>query len=368
MKPSIAILLPDLRPGGAERLHVTLAREWMARGFGVDFVLRQARGELLEQLPVGARVVDLRAARVRNVLRPLVRYLRQSRPSALLAAMWPLTTVAPVAARVAGYRGRVVVSEHAPLSRGYAHKGRLHRLGLRASTALGYRLADARIGVSAGVADDLARLSGLARERFSVVYNPAASGAVAGAVPALLAGAARPVILTVGTLKPVKRHDLLLDAFAKVAASTSATLCILGDGPQRAALEARVVALGLDGRVLFPGYSPDPAAWYAAADLFVLCSDHEGFGNVIVEAMEQGTPVVCTDCPSGPREILCGGKYGALVPVGDAGALAAAMQTALAAPVDRQALQARARDFSSDKIADQYLDLLLPGWREGLPA
>jgi glycosyltransferase involved in cell wall biosynthesis len=364
----IAIVLPDLRPGGAERLHLSLAREWLRDGIGVDFVLRQARGELLAQLPAGAAVVGLDAPRVRNVIGPLARYLRRSRPDALLAAMWPLTTVAPIAARMTGFGGRVVVSEHSPLSRAYAAKGRAHRLGLRASASLGYRLASARVGVSRGVADDMAMLSRLPPSRFAVVHNPAAIGNL-GAGPHVRPDALRDVrgqvVLSVGTLKPVKRHDLLLRAFAALPAGVGATLCIVGEGPERAALERQVEALGLSGRVLLPGFVADPAPWYASADLFVLSSDYEGFGNVLVEALEHGVPVVSTDCPSGPREILDDGRFGTLVPPGDEQALAWAIRESLDARHDRDALRLRAGEFSADKAAAAYLVLLLPGRKEG---
>jgi glycosyltransferase involved in cell wall biosynthesis len=365
MTARIAILLPDLRPGGAERLHLELAREWRRRCIGVDFVLRQARGELLAQLPPSAQVVDLAAARVRATLRPLVAYLRKDPPEALLAAMWPLTCIAASAARSAGYNGRVVVSEHAPQSLSYADRGALHNTLMKATMRVGYRLADARVGVSSGVADDMARLSGMDRSRITVIHNPAATGRVVEAgygVPPVLAGRTGPILLTVGTLKAVKRHDLLIRAFAKLP-RLDATLCILGEGQERSALETLIGSLGLQDRVLLAGYQADPAPWYAHADLFVLSSDHEGFGNVIVEALEHGLPVVSTNCPTGPREILEDGKYGTLVPVGDVQALADAMDAALVRQHDREALKRRAQDFSVDKAADAYLDLLLPDWR-----
>lgn len=364
----ISILLPDLRSGGAERLHVDLAREWQARGFQVEFLLRHARGELLEVLPAGITVTDLNVERVRGLLLPLARHLRRTRPDVLLAAMWPLTVVAPLAARLAGFRGRVVVSEHSPLSLAYARRGNLHRRLLKASQRLLYPLASARVGVSAGVADDLARTSGLARSCFEVIHNPAARGQVDGCaspVPASLASVGGPVILTVGRLKKVKRHDLLLQAFTRLPVALGATLCIVGDGPEHAALEAMVDALDLRGRVLLPGYVADPTPYYARADVFVLSSDYEGFGNVIVEAMEFGVPVVSTNCVAGPAEILCDGRFGRLVPVGDAAALAEAMQAALAEPGDGDALRARARDFDVSKVSERYLDVLSPGWREG---
>lgn len=362
----IAIILPDLRPGGAERLHLSLGREWLRNGIQVDFVLSQVRGELLAQVPAGANVVGLGAARVRKVIRPLARYLRRSRPDALLAAMWPLTAVAPIAARMVGFDGSVAVSEHSPLSRAYAGRGRVHRLVLRTSTALGYRLASARIGVSAGVADDMADLSRLSRLRFEVIHNPAASAGFGRmlARPAQLRTLPGPVILAVGTLKAVKRHDVLLESFAQMPASTGATLCILGEGAERAALERQIDALGLSGRVLLPGFVADPDPWYASADLFVLSSDYEGFGNVLVEAMEHGVPIVSTDCDFGPREILEGGRWGRLVPVGDPKSLALAMADSLAGIHDQDRLRRRSRDFTADKAAKSYLDVLFPDARK----
>lgn len=364
---SISVLLPDLRPGGAERMHVQLAEQWLKPGYRVEFVLLRKIGELLASLPSGATVTALDADRMRDALRPLVRYLRKVQPDVLLAAMWPLSVLAPFAARAAGYCGRVVVSEHSPLSLAYADRGYAHRLAMRGSMRMAYPLADACIAVSAGVADDLSTLSGLPRSRFEVIQNPAArcAGVEFLPRPVVLEGVAVPLILAVGTLKKVKRHDLLIDAFSRMPAELGATLCILGEGQERETLERQVAARGLSGRVLLPGYAADTAPWYAHADLFVLSSDYEGFGNVIVEAMEYGLPIVSTDCPAGPAEILCGGEYGRLVPVGNAAALAQAMIAALDEPCDREALKARARVFSVDRIAERYLDVLLPASRKG---
>jgi glycosyltransferase involved in cell wall biosynthesis len=361
----ISVLLPDLRPGGAERLHVNLAHDWIERGLDVDFVLRNGVGELLGELPTGVRIVDLAVPRVRRLMRPLVRYLRQEKPNALLAAMWPLTVMAPIAGRMAGIRGRVVVSEHSPLSIAYASKGLLHGVLLRSTQWLGYGLADARVAVSSGVADDLAAKSSLPRHRFEVIGNPVALGGATNAAPApaALAGVARPLFLTVGSLKAVKRHDRLIDAFALVVSRVGGTLCIVGEGVERASLEAQVNSLGLQGRVLLPGYSSNVGPWYADADQFVLSSDYEGFGNVLVEAMEYGLPIVSTDCVSGPSEVLRGGEFGRLVPVNDTRALADAMVDMLRTPINKPALLARALEFSVDVVSARYLDVLMPGWR-----
>jgi|TARA_R100000049_G_C1957666_1_gene119973 glycosyltransferase involved in cell wall biosynthesis len=354
------MILPDLRPGGAERLHVNLAEEWTRSGVSTEFVLRNAVGELLDHLPPSAKVVNLKAARVRNVLSPLIKYLKESKPDAIIAAMWPLTVFAPLAARLAGYKGRVIISEHSPLSIAYGRHGRLHRLVMRASQRMCYPLADVRVAVSSGIGDDLATLSGLPRKQFTVIHNPAALGKadVNAACPEQLSGRPGPIILTVGTLKPVKRHDLLIEAFARLPASLGAALCILGDGQMREELEQQIDRLGLQGRVLLPGFAVDPGPWYAHSDLFVLSSDYEGFGNVIVEAMEYGLPVVSTDCPVGPTEILEQGLYGRLVPPADIDALTSGMLASLREEPDRDALKRRAKDFSLDAIARLYLDVM----------
>lgn len=356
----VSILLPDLRPGGAERLHVNLAEEWGRSGVSAEFVLGNASGELLHYLPSSSKVIDLKAARVRNVLRSLVKYLKESKPDAIIAAMWPLTVFAPLASRLAGFKGRVIISEHSPLSIAYGRHGRLHRLIMRASQRLFYPLADVRVAVSSGIADDLATLSGLHREQFMVIHNPAALGKVNvnAACPEQLSRRPGPIILTVGTLKPVKRHDLLIEAFARMPASLDTTLCILGEGRMREQLEGQIDRLGLQGRVLLPGFAVDPGPWYAHSDLFVLSSDYEGFGNVIVEAMEYGVPVVSTDCPVGPTEILEQGLYGRLVSPANVEALASGMLASLREEPDRDALKRRARDFSLDVIARHYLDVM----------
>ena len=363
-RPDIAILLPDLRGGGAERVNLDLAHEFARAGHRVEFVLRQARGELLDEARASFQIVDLGCSRVRQVPPALARYLRTHRPDGLIAAMWPLTTIAPAVRSAASRNTRVLVSEHGILSAQYRDWGRLHRLSLGMSTGLGYRLADARVGVSKGVADDMARLSGLGRERFSVINNPVplppepGSAALAEA-EALWGGPPGARILSVGRLKRVKNHALLLHAFARLERA-DARLMLVGDGELEAELRGLVADLGISDRVIFAGFHPDPTPFYRTADLFVLSSDNEGFGNVIVEALACGTPVVSTDCPSGPSEILSGGKYGTLVPVGDVSALSSGIERALGATYDPDLLRARPRDFAPEKAAKAYLDLLFP--------
>ena len=360
---SISLLLPDLRGGGAERVNLDLAREFAKIGYSVEFVLMSAKGEFLSEAEEQHSVVSLGAQRTRDVPHTLARYIRLRRPDVLVASMWPLTAVAPLGQLLSGRRCRVVVVEHAILSRQYGDRGFFHKLMLRASIALSFRAVDARVSVSFGGADDLARLSMMPRTRFSVIHNPVriATSSNSNSVDPLKGVWHRipyPRILSVGNFKPEKNQALLLHAFSKLLQKMEATLVLLGDGALRNELEKLVQQLGLGGKVLMPGFCTDPSQYYHSANLFVLSSDHEGFGNVIVEAMSHGLPVVSTDCPSGPREILEGGKYGRLVPVGDVDALAKEMYTALNDETSTDLLKKRAKDFAPEIAANKYLHVM----------
>lgn len=364
---SVSILMPDLHGGGAERVAVNLANALSARGHRVDMVLMRSSGELLDALSPQVRVVALGAPRVRQVLWPLVQYLRSAQPAALLANMWPLTVMAVLARRLAGVQTRVVVAEHTTWSRSELLARPTVGWQVRTSMHHVFPRADGIVTVSQGAADDLAQFAQLDRRSIQVIYNP-----VVGELPERSAVECAPVgwwqgehkrLLAVGTLKPIKGYDTLLDAFARLRAHADARLLILGEGSERGALEAQVQRLGLQGQVFLPGFVKEPGPYYQRADLFVLSSNAEGFGNVVVEALAVGTPVVSTDCLSGPREILAYGRFGRLVPVGDTAALAEAMAQSLATDHDREALWARAQDFSIEKAVDQYEALLAPQGR-----
>ena len=358
----ISVLLPDLRGGGAERVNLDLAREFVRAGHEVEFVLMQARGELLSEARESFSVVDLATPRARALPLTLGRYLRHRRPDALLAAVWPLTVIAPVAARLSGFRCKVLVSEHNSLSVQYRDWGRGHRAAMHYSMAMGYRLADCRVGVSSGVVADISALSGLSRDAFDVIHNPVpprpepSADALQGA-EGLWSGPKGTRIITVGSMKAQKNYPLLLHAFARLD-KPEARLMFVGNGAGRDAILSLAQDLRVADRVILAGFHPDPTPFYKTADLFVLSSDYEGFGNVIVEALACGIPVVSTDCPSGPSEILDSGRFGRLVPVGDAEAMAEAINAALDAPADRDALRHRAADFLPDIAARKYLDLL----------
>ncbi|HZC37351.1 MAG TPA: glycosyltransferase [Sphingomicrobium sp.] len=364
MTRRIAIVLPNLQIGGAERISITLAEELISQGFAVDLVLLQARGALLATVPAAARVIDLQAPRLRNALTALWRYFREARPAACYANIWPLTLIAAISGKVAGTQ--VITMHHNSLSSQYLDTRRHSPLVMKAALRLELALATKVAGCSVGVIEDLASLAGAPSRLFQAIPNPVKirtnvdSGAVAAANDMWGVPRGRR-ILAVGNLKPQKNYPLLFEAYAAMTKGDADRLIVIGEGELRDALEAQVRELGIDHWVRMPGQRECPEAYYKTADLFVMSSRHEGLPTVLMEALGFGLPIVSTDCPSGPREILDGGRFGTLVAMDDALALAKAMEDALAGPADEAALTSRANDFAPDAISRRLLGLLADG-------
>lgn len=389
----VALLLPSLLGGGVARVALNLAESYLRRGHRVDLVLCRGEGAYRDRLPPGLRSVVLRrgvppVARglalaaspgswrelARPVLLPLrgapalaglgdlVGYLRRSRPDVLIAAKTHTNLVAVWARRLAGVRTRLLLSQHSMLSQEIASaEGRKWRWRHVAKLiARTYPLADAIVAVSDAAADDLAAAAGIPRERIATVPNPIDARTIAELLrepPShpWFAPGAPPVVLAAGRLRPSKDFPTLLRAFAEVRRTRPARLVVLGEGPEREALAAEARRLGVAEHVCLPGFVDNPFACMARAGVFVLSSRYEALGNVLVEALACGCPVVATDCPGGVGEILKGGAYGRLVPVGDPAALAGAILEELDLPGDRERRVRRADDFCPDRAADRYL-------------
>ena len=361
----IFIVLPDLGGGGAERLHVNLANEWVAKNLNVEFVLLRNRGELIKLLSPKITVTSLNVDRIRDSILPLAAHFRQSRPEVVIVAMWPLTSAVVFSWLLSGCVGKLFLSEHENLSHSYIRQHRARPVILRNLIRFTYPLATGIIAVSHGVLEDVRSLGSLSIDMGRVIYNPTATGVSScreslDVQDQLWGVGFERHILTVGRLSTQKDHETLIKAFALITKIFNAKLVILGEGKLRAVLLALVEELGLQERVSLPGFEVNPYPWYRSADLFVLSSRWEGFGNVLVEALECGLPVVSTNCPSGPEEILEKGRYGKLVPIQDPESLANAMIQSLNETHDRDVLTERAQDFAVSKISDEYLGCIFP--------
>jgi glycosyltransferase involved in cell wall biosynthesis len=360
--PKIALFLPDLGGGGAERVCINLAAGFLERGVEVDFVLAKAEGALLEDLPPEAGLIDLAAGRTFSALLPLAGYLRREKPYAVVAAPDHANLVAVWAGMLSGGRTRVVITHHIHPSTSRRNTPKLQEKLYPGLLRLFQRRAASIVAVSNGVADDLACLARIPRRRIEVIYNPVVSAEMEKQASApcdhpWFAADQPPVILAAGRLTIQKDYPTLLHAYARLRSRREARLVILGEGELRPGLLALAKELGLAADVDLPGFVK-PYPYMARCKAFVLASTWEGFGIVLVEAMACGAQVVSTDCPSGPAEILENGKYGRLAPVGDPAALARAIEAALDDPLPAEMLRQRAQAFSVGAAAEKYLDLL----------
>jgi glycosyltransferase involved in cell wall biosynthesis len=344
---------------------VNLAKEFANQGLKVDMVVNVAEGPYLSSVPSGVRVVDLDARRVAHTLLRLVCYLRCERPTAVLSTVTPHNLLVIIARDLARCRARTVVREANMLSKQIENaRNRRYALSARLLVRFLYRRADAVVSLSQGVADDLVTFAFVPRERIETIYNPVdvkgiQSRATEPVEHPWLGTNEVPVAIAVGRLIKQKDYPTLIQAFSKVRRSRPLRLIILGQGEERGRIAALIEAMGLGDDVAMLGFVENPYSHVARSNVFVLSSAWEGLGTAIVEALAVGTPVVSTDCPSGPAEILENGKYGWLVPVGDATSLAGAIVDALDRPPAANLLKRRALDFALGARADEFLQLLL---------
>ena len=358
---SVGIYMPDLSGGGLERLQLELCPFLIAAGLNVTLVLTRAQGDLMSQVPANTRVFSLNASRQIRALMPLVRYLQREKPDVLIVHTEHTAIIALWARVIARSSTRIVVCQHNNYSaQSHRRSWNFRLLPLLFSRVI--RLADRVVAVSTGVAEDFVKATGLAPDRVMVIYNGVIGTEFGHKSAAHLDhpwfAQGTPVIVAAGRFVHQKDFATLIKAFSLVRKQRAVRLVLLGDGPLREELKALAHSLGVAEHIDMPGFCSNPFPYMRAAAMVVLSSRYEGFAMVLAEALACGAPVVSTDCPYGPAEILEGGRFGRLTPVGDAEALSQAMVATLDNPPQREALRARAADFSVDIAAGRYLDLL----------
>ncbi|MBN2536771.1 glycosyltransferase [candidate division WOR-3 bacterium] len=358
---TLAIVFTTMTVGGVGRVLCDLANGLVGPGLDVEFVLYKAIGPFLDGLDPRVRVVDL------GVLRhpwslfafpPLTRYLRRRRPDVVLSAVSGPNVAVLLANRLARSDSKSIITYHSSVG-SETISWPLRRLQDRL-----YRDADRVVAVSGGAADELARSTGLARQDIEVIYNPVDIGRIEALAREPVTDTdwfepgRPPVIVAAGRYACQKDFEGLVRAFAQVRGRLEARLVILGDGPARPAIEKLTAGLGVAGDVLLAGFTANPYKYFGRAAVFALSSRFEGLPTVVIEALACGCPVVSTDCPHGPREILEDGRWGRLVPVGDPAALAAAITETLAASPRADELKTRAAFFRQDRAVQRYRELI----------
>ena len=344
---------------------VGVANALSDRGARVVLVLGRAEGPYLTEIHAGVKVVDLQRDRVSRCTMALAREIVRHRPRSVMSAMRHANAILVLAtflARVQGVHPRLVLSERGHMA-AYLATGQSARASW--SSRIGaqlYKRADAIIAVSDDLAESLREELGAQCPPVVAIPNPTITSELLQQTREPLPhewfrDTATPVVVAAGRLSAEKGFDVLLSAFAQVVVQTPVRLVLLGAGPLLPALQAQARALGIEQHVLFPGFAPNLGAWLAPAQLFVLSSRAEGLPNVLIQAMACGVPVVSTDCPTGPNEILEGGRWGALVPVDDSHELSHAILRVLASPRTQVPAHVLER-FHPAPVAARYAETL----------
>lgn len=366
---TVSLFVPNLDGGGAEKVAINLAKGLLRRGHTVSLVVAEAEGQYLKEFEAAEENITLINLNAKSPVflsktLALKQYLQAQRPDYLLSILDVLGS-AVIAQQLAKTPTKVVMTVHTHLSQQFKdrHGAALTQFKWFCIDKF-YPQAAAIAAVSHGVADDLSGHSTIALKDIQVLYNPILTHDFYDKVQEPLphpwfAASEPPVVLGVGRLVRQKDFANLVQAFAKVRQHQPARLVILGSEDNREPdikprLQAMIQDLGITADVELCGFVSNPYPYMAKASVFALSSIYEGFGNVIVEALAAGTPVVSTDCESGPAEILEKGQYGRLVAVRDSHALAEGICAALAETPDTERLQKRAAVFSVDKVAGKY--------------
>lgn len=365
----IALFIPDFTLGSTiAKNRLKLAMGLIESGYKIDLIARRVDQRTIDYLNSSyhkdIKIIDFTNKKTSSAILSLANYLRIERPAALISSRDKANVVALLAKHISLTKTKLAIVEHTALSAEVANHDNYDSY-LKPWTKFIkhlYPTADRIITVSQGVADDLASYFNFSKEKINTIYNPVITedffhkSQENPEHPWFQENI--PIILGAGRLHPQKDFSMLLRAFAKLRANTNARLMIVGEGPKKHELKTLAESLGIGEDVAFTGYVTNPLPYMKNANVFAFSSQWEGFGNVLVEAMACGIPVVSTDCPSGPREILEDGKWGYLVKVGDADGMAKAIQKAMHDQRD-QAVE-RAEFFNYKNSAAAYLNVLFP--------
>ncbi|MHA6280396.1 glycosyltransferase [Salinimicrobium sp. CAU 1759] len=362
MKKTIDIILPNLAIGGAEKVMLLLAEQFKTANFEVRFIVRRlTEGGFQDLVEKDFQLVNLNAKKVRQFpikLNSLYNHLQK--PDIILVSLWPLTFLTAITLKLKSKSPKVICIEHGSLKYQTQKKSKFYQIFLKWSLKITLKLCDKLVCVSEGLKSEIQDLAGYKSPKLISIPNPVkldattAGDSISESLKDQLKGH---IFLSLGRLKKVKNIPLLLRAFKMVSKEVYATLLIVGDGPESDNLKALTESLGIRDKVLFTGFKKHCGPYYRIADSFVLSSDSEGFGNVIVEALAEGCTVVATNCPYGPKEILDGGNFGYLASVNNVEELANTMLKAVKQPFPKEILKQRAAFYSPSSVTKFYLEI-----------
>lgn len=344
--------IPDLEIGGAERMTVDLLPSFAEHGDAVTLFLVNRRGAFLDKIPPSIQVRSADAGSLRSAILPLARALHEEKPDLIFSNLTHLNLAVILLTRLMGLKSKVLVFEHSTLS--LNNKSSLKELILLKFASWIYHFADHVFAVSEGARKDMIRTLKIPARKTSIVYNPVQIEEIRRAAKIrtgydLIDLGKEKILVAVGRFERAKNFSFLLRAFAIVRAKIDARLVMVGNGSEFDNLRELAKALNLEQDVLFVGYHANPYAFVSRADVVACSSLYEGFNRTLAEALVLGKRVVSVDCPWGPAEILCDGKFGTLTAMGDEAAFAESLLFSLETDLpesERQRLMRRGEDFS----------------------
>ncbi len=360
----IVFILPDLRAGGAEKVCINLATNWISKGHSVTFVLMNKKGEYLKNISKEIKIISLKKRKIRQLFFPLLGFFYSYKPDVTLAQMWPLTSLTVLSWMASFKIGKLYLVDHVHLSSTVEKEIFFPKIIFKLIIKMTYKFASRTIVVSNGVKRDLEEISSNLKSKIKVINNPLIKKKNkkiknnSSLKNKIWGKKTKYRILNVGSLKLQKDHLNLINAFSLLKLNQNYKLIIIGDGPKKKELKMFVKNKNLSSKIIFINFKSNLNNYYSTANLFVSSSKWEGFSNVIAESLGHGLPVVSTNCKSGPSEILKNGKYGELVPIENPKKLAKAIYKNLRIKHDKRLLIKRSLDFEINKISNQYLKLI----------
>ncbi|EOR94250.1 glycosyl transferase, group 1 [Arcticibacter svalbardensis MN12-7] len=357
----LAYFYRNLNQGGIQKMIVNAANYFVEQGNDVSVVLMIPGGEYVSLLDPRIKLIYFRSLKKSRLFFSFSDILKREKFDVLFTATPSLNTFTVIGRLMARVKTKIVISERNNTVVFFKNSALTLSKLTFLSIPLLYRFADAIVAVSKGLGQSLQKVALIPANKIHVIYNPAWSPELEkqAGLPVQhewLNDDTVPVLITVGRLVDAKNHALLIDAIALLSKKREVRLIIIGEGPLREKLQSQINSLNLQDCISLEGFKLNPVSWMSKANLFVLSSDYEGFGNVLVEALAAGLTIVSTDCDYGPAEIL-EDRYGFLVPIGQVNALSEQINYALDHPIDRDLLISRAREFSVNQIMQHYQSL-----------
>ena len=361
MKEKLAIFISSFRGGGAEKVAVNLANEFVKCGKSVEIITISNDGPLKVNVSKKVKIISFNKSRAIYALPNLITYLRSEKPSAILTVMDHINIIGILGNLLSQSNTKICISIHTNLHYEFIKNSSAKKKAMLFFIKSLYQKAHKIISVSKSGAKDISMIANIPIDKIDVIYNPILSDdffkiSNKKVEDKWINTVKLPLVISAGRLSEEKDFITLIRAFKLVLNEIDCRLMIFGEGDQKSKLECEIKKLGLCSKIKLKGFVDNLPAYINHSDLFVMTSKVEGFGNVLVEAMALNVPIVSTDCPTGPREIL--ENSDCLASVGDVEGVAKKMLDSLKGGKALNYSPDRVNDFNINSIVNSYLNLL----------